>query len=281
MRADSPLGKGLSTPASFCSWIFDHSGAVDASETTIVVAHPDDETIGFGALLARLANVRVIVMADGAPRDGMDARRAGFATWRDYARARRAELRAALATANVAPSQITELGTPDQEVCRLMASSSLRLAALLDEQRASIVFTHAFEGGHPDHDATAFCVHAAARLLGSRAPLTIEAPFYHLSGASMRTQAFCDGQDEVVMTLSDDERRKKTEMIAAHVTQAGTLRPFQSAVERYRSARPYDFTRLPNNGRALYALYHWGLEPQEWPALAAEAMRRLKLRVPA
>src|SRR5947208_1422367 len=62
----------------------------------IVVAHPDDETIGMGAQLCRFHDALLIHVTDGAPRDGRDAAAHGFRNIGDYALARRAELRDAL-----------------------------------------------------------------------------------------------------------------------------------------------------------------------------------------
>jgi hypothetical protein len=39
----------------------------------IVVAHPDDETIGMGAQLCRFRDALLLQVTDGAPRDGHDA----------------------------------------------------------------------------------------------------------------------------------------------------------------------------------------------------------------
>ena len=66
-------------------------------ELMIVAAHPDDDVIGAGALMARIPRVRVVYATDGAPRDGRDARAHGFADVAAYAAARQREARAALA----------------------------------------------------------------------------------------------------------------------------------------------------------------------------------------
>ena len=62
----------------------------------VVVAHPDDETLWAGALLGRLQNALLIHLTDGAPADGADAHRLGFASRDAYAAARAAELDTAL-----------------------------------------------------------------------------------------------------------------------------------------------------------------------------------------
>ena len=251
---------------------------IEASRVAVVVAHPDDESIGCGALLQRLANVSVIVITDGAPRNRVYALRAGFESPSAYRDARAAELRAALAAAGVQESQIIEFGVSDQEVCRSLVPISQRLTSLFESRGITAVFTHAFEGGHPDHDGVAFCVHAAAAVLGDRAPTIIEMPYYHLGLEGMATQSFCDAQDEIVVSLGPEERRIKLEMMAAHASQAQTLKAFTADVERYRKARDYDFRSLPNKGRILYSQWDCGLRSDEWAPLACKALATIGLR---
>ena len=65
------------------------AGATDAkpggADMMLVVAHPDDETIGFGGHLRRLRRLTIVHVTDGAPRDLRDAGRCGFASADAYA----------------------------------------------------------------------------------------------------------------------------------------------------------------------------------------------------
>jgi LmbE family N-acetylglucosaminyl deacetylase len=70
----------------------------------VVVAHPDDETIGAGASLRLFRRLVLVHVTDGAPRDLRDARAAGFETCADYAAARVRELRDALDVGQCRPS---------------------------------------------------------------------------------------------------------------------------------------------------------------------------------
>src|SRR5437764_14240340 len=80
--------------------------AIADLRVAIVVAHPDDETIGIGAQLRRLPNSTIVAVTDGAPRDESDAHAYGFSGWQDYAAARENELAAALAEAGIGGDRI-------------------------------------------------------------------------------------------------------------------------------------------------------------------------------
>src|SRR3954471_13940463 len=120
----------------------------------VILAHPDDETLGCGALLSRLPNVTIVHVTDGAPRNGADAARHGFPSPYEYAAARWCELAAAVGLAGIDPDRLVGLDIADQAVVHNLAAVARRLVPVL--KRAETALTHACEGGHPDHDATAF-----------------------------------------------------------------------------------------------------------------------------
>ena len=53
-----------------------------------------------------------------------------------------------------------------------------RLREILEREKPQAVITHAYEGGHPDHDAAAFAVRAACRLAAEPPPI-LEMALYH------------------------------------------------------------------------------------------------------
>lgn len=251
---------------------------IQARDVAIVVAHPDDETVGCGALLPRLDGVRLVLVTDGAPRNLAYARAHGFASAASYAAARRIELAAALEAAGAFPGKLVVLRIPDQQAGRRLAELSRRLAELFQRERIATVVTHAYEGGHPDHDATAFAVHAADRLLalGGRRLSIIEMPFYRLGPEGMLAQGFAGPSDEAVtIALAADEKARKLRMIHAHATQKAALAAFGADSEQFRPAPRYDFTVLPNKGALYYAGQGWGMTGDEWQHSARTALKEL------
>jgi N-acetylglucosamine malate deacetylase 2 len=254
---------------------------IPAERMAIVVAHPDDETIGIGGQLPRLSGIAIVHVTDGAPRNETAAQAHGFDTPDAYAAARREELRAALALAGVTDDAVVNLGVADQEASLHLPDLARQLATLFGERQVDLVVTHAFEGGHPDHDAAAFAVHAAAALLGEGglAPDIVEMPLYHLGLTGWTVQRFvaAAGPPQLEIRFDDGQRRRKQAMLDAHATQRQVLSMVAADVERFRPAPAYDFTVLPNEGRLLYDLHGWGMTGTRWQALAASALQDLGL----
>ncbi|WP_051334059.1 PIG-L family deacetylase [Mesorhizobium sp. WSM3224] len=251
----------------------------------IVVAHPDDETIGIGGHLAGLSECRIVHLTDGAPRNLADAKVHGFDSWQDYAHARRGELEDALSTAGLSCGILTSLDYPDTEAVMHLVPLAQELACLFAAAEIRFVCTHPFEGGHPDHDATAFAVHAACQLLRRDqcpAPTIIEMAFYAAGPKGPIFQDFADdlGTDRVDVRLTESAFRLKQAMLASYTTQLRTLAPFFGSTERFRLAPAYDFRTLPNNGRLYYRLLPLGFEPPTWLSAAALAHEELRLDQP-
>jgi LmbE family N-acetylglucosaminyl deacetylase len=248
----------------------------------IVVAHPDDEVIGIGGQLARLRGVRFLHVTDGAPRNLLDARAAGFDSWRSYAAARRHELLLALRLAAIEASQADQLGMPDQGASFRLVELAESLAGKFSKLRPVAVVTQPYEGGHPDHDATAFAVHAACALVqrqSGTAPALVEMPGYHMGTGGPVMCAFPDrpGVPVTTLVLGEQERALKRRLIDCFSTQSRMLAQFPIDVERFRPAPAYDFTRPPHERRLFYEHFDWGVDGIGWRALARDALSVLEL----
>jgi N-acetylglucosamine malate deacetylase 2 len=247
----------------------------------VVAAHPDDETIGLGGQLASMKDVFLIHVTDGAPRSRPD--------WRPHAAARRAELLAAAAIAGIPEERCLEVGLPDQESARNLIELSCHLSRTFAEIRPEIIFTHPYEGGHPDHDACAFAVQHAE----SSAELW-EFASYHRSPLSADIETGCFLSDYARpgghgseaaparagvhtrrLRLSPEQHEQKRRMLECFVTQRETLQWFRVEQECVRRAPAYDFTEPPHTGRLFYDSYGWGVNAAEWQRLARRAERTM------
>jgi LmbE family N-acetylglucosaminyl deacetylase len=258
----------------------DRRRRIDAARIAVVVAHPDDETLGCGATLSRLRGARIIVVTDGAPRDLADAKLHGFATVESYAQARRLELFAALSQCGIAPEAVTQFAIADQGAADSLCDIARRLAGVFRKSDTAVVLTHAYEGGHPDHDATAFAVHAARALCrrGGQAVDIIEMPYYRAAETGEAKQSFDGPAGEEVVWLNANEAALKGRMLACYATQSRILEGFSIEAERFRPAADYDFAELPNGGRLLYEAHEWNMSAARWRDLVSKARARLDER---
>lgn len=229
----------------------------------VVVAHPDDETLWAGALLGRLEDGLLIHLTDGAPADGADARKLGFASRDAYAAARAAELDTALAALGYCGAR-KGYGVRDQEVVTALDALIERLTT--DLAGAAVVVTHPYEGGHPDHDAAALAVRLAADRVGAA---VVEFACYHKRKGVRVFGAFWPGSAERSRVLSPAESARLDAALCAHASQAHVFGLWRPADERWRAAPAYDFAAPPPPDAALYDDYGWAMTTGRWRDIAA------------
>ncbi len=255
--------------------------ANDVPRTLMIVAHPDDETIGAGARLPVLReNLLLVYVTDGAPHNMRDARANGFSTRAQYAAHRRSELRQALAVVGIEMDQVMELGIADQQASQNLTSLVLDVAFLMLSYQPQIILTHAYEGGHPDHDATAFAVHIARHMLAAEEMHTgeiLEMTSYYNGGNGIAVEDFCSGSGTPSWKIDLDEtaRERKKRMAGCFVTQRDTLQYFPFAQEQFRHAPHYDFTQPPHEGLLFYELFNWNMKGRRWRQLAQRSLVEL------
>jgi len=243
----------------------------------LVAAHPDDEVIGAGAHLAFWPDVHVVHVTDGAPRNHRYACDAAFPDRAAYAATRRKEAQDALAIAGITVERIVDLAFVDQEATFHLREISERLAALIAAKHPTVIVTHAYEGGHPDHDATCFAVHAARRIVaraGTSPPKLIEMTAYFGQGRERVTGSFMpSNRTPVVADLSEADRARKRRMLLCHKSQTDLVDAFPVERECFRLAPDYDFRQPPHRGRLFYEQHDFGLDGARWRELAATALR--------
>lgn len=268
-RASSPharlFGTGSLTRGMHCS---------------IIVAHPVDEVVGAGCLISKLVGVTVLHVTDGAPCDMQDARSAGFENREDYAAARRAECIAALALARVPGDRVIDLALTDQSAWECLADLTKRITTFLQQSATDIVVTHPYEGGHPDHDATAFATHAALRLMkenGIRPPVLFEMALHPSGDFKAKVPEFLPGWESETTTLLLDERARKLKerMLSCFETQRASLAVSPVGAEKFRRPLQYDFSEPPQHGKLHYENFDWAPRSYEWQASARAALADL------
>lgn len=242
---------------------------------SVIVAHPADEVVGAGCLISKLVDVTILHVTDGAPWD--DAAAAGYKGCSEYAQARRQECLAALAIANVPEDRVVDFAIPDHRASHCLANLTKQITTFLQQSGADIVVTHPYEGGHPDHDATAFATHAALRLLkesGLRPPVLFEMALHPSEDFKAKLPEFLPGSERETTTLLLDERAAelKQRMFACFETQRESLKASPVGPEKFRQPSHYNFSNPPQTGKLHYENFAWALRSNEWQALARKAL---------
>ncbi|MBV9182652.1 MAG: PIG-L family deacetylase [Acidobacteriaceae bacterium] len=250
--------------------------ALDPSvRLALLAAHPDDETIGATRLLAQLSLPLVIFLTDGAPRHTRFWSPQAPGSREEYAALRREEAERALAHAGIGSQQIVFLGGVDQEVIFEIGRLTACLVETLQAQETEAVLTHAYEGGHPDHDAAALMANlAVSRLPQAARPELFEMTSYHARDGRCVSGEFLPAQqvDEICLELSAQEQQRKRRMMDEYGSQRLVLENFPIRSERIRRAPTYDFSRPPHPGKLWYECMGWPLAGARWRELAVQAL---------
>ena len=203
----------------------------------VLVAHPDDETIGCCGLLQRASSALVVFAVDGAPPHyGFEKR---YGSLQQYSDIR--FLEAAVALKTLSHCSLGRLASHsgahfvDQHIFDRMSEALTSLNQFVCRFSPDLMVTHAFEGGHIDHDA---CHVLAAHIARLHSLMVVEFPSYWKAddGRDMFQQFRNHRNDEVVLKLSEHEIEVKRQMLASYRTQQALTSVFHLHTERFRPA---------------------------------------------
>lgn len=247
---------------------------------SVIVAHPADEVVGAGCLISKLSDVTVLHVTDGVRPEARDI---GVATPPEQEidpEALKRECRSALAIANVPEDRIVDFDVPNHCASEHLADLTKRIAGFLQQSSADIVVTHPYEGGHPDHDATAFATHGALRLMkrnGFRPPVIFEMALHPSPDGNAKVPEFLPGADGETTTLLLDARATalKQKMFQCFESQRQSLEVSPFGPERFRQPADYDFTAPPQAGKLYYEKFDWAPRSEEWRTRAQQALADL------
>src|SRR5947209_3328925 len=241
--------------------------------TVVLVAHPDDEVIGFGALLQKMERGIVVFATDGAPRDEYFWKAHG--SREEYSRIRQQEAREALAVVGAEPMFLSDHvkgGIADQELFHCLPDAISAFEQIVEQVKPNCLASLAYEGGHPDHDTVCFM----ASIVGKRRGLPVwESPLYHRNpDGSGAVQAFREGNGrEIELKVEGEALERKLKMFYSYKSQKLVLESFRPESEKLRPVADYDFTRRPFPWKLNYELWQWRMTGEEVSAAFASYLK--------
>jgi len=245
--------------------------------TLVLVAHPDDEVVGCGALLGRMNSSIIVFATDGSPRSSLFW--PTYSSREAYAEVRRQE--ALLVAKRAGAGQVTFLRDQqrnpivDQELFRNLPAALEDLRQIVNETRPDVLLTLAYEGGHPDHDGCSFL----ASITADEFHLAVwEMPLYHRTpvGDLSRQQFLVPGSTEFVYNLSPAEQLEKRAMIDVYRSQQAVLKDFTVTTERFRLLQRYDYSATPHPGVLNYEAWGWPMSGREVTAALQQCSEQLQ-----
>ncbi len=145
----------------------------DEGGLLVVAPHPDDETLGCGARIARaVAHGHLVTVVVATKEAGSDP-----ISGESISARRSSELHAAMRDLGVAAGDVIELSFPDGELSRHIGALRDALVETLIQRGPSTVLVTSGDEVHPDHAAASRATRAAVATL-HRAPRVREYPVW-------------------------------------------------------------------------------------------------------
>jgi LmbE family N-acetylglucosaminyl deacetylase len=170
----------------------------------VLVAHPDDETIGCSGLLQRANSALVVFAVDGAPLHyGFEKK---YGSLKQYSDIRFLEASIALkALPHCSFGRLARRNGShfmDQHIFEELPEALASLNQFVGRFSPDFIVTHAYEGGHIDHDA---CHFLAAHMASAHRLMLMEFPSYWKAGDGRDIfQQFRDNRNnEIILELSE------------------------------------------------------------------------------
>ncbi len=180
----------------------------------VVAAHPDDESLGAGGLIATAAAAGVTVYVVLLTAGEASRHAPPGSTRHSLARVRLAEMENALA--RLAPeSYLVFLGAPDGQVGQSEEVVARSLIHLLRDGSGTLLVAPWRHDGHDDHDAAGRAAAVAAEASGAR---LLEYPLLGWP-VTMPGSPYRDALRR--LDLTEQARAQKAAAIRAHVSQVG------------------------------------------------------------
>jgi LmbE family N-acetylglucosaminyl deacetylase len=191
-------------------------------EAAIVVAHPGDEAVSVSWLMARLQNrasVYCLTLGSHGCPGGLN-----LPPLHHVQNGGPGATKAAAALAGVPQERCHNLGLQETELARDLETLVWLTTAAVSADKPRLLVTHACEGKSLDHDATAFAVHMAARMMARSggAPLVVEVP-RHLAGDDSDEHRLALAHQAVRIEFGPESRKVKRRMMQCHCDTTATI----------------------------------------------------------
>jgi LmbE family N-acetylglucosaminyl deacetylase len=235
----------------------------------LLVAHPDDETIGFGGHISHCPNLYLVHLTEGSPQNLKYANYCGCTNQEEYAKLRMSELRSALTISSFDYNHYSNLQCVDLGVIYSIEKVIGDVLRIIKEIQPEVILTHPYEGGHPDHDCAAFIAQESIKIISEHNKTSdirrMEFTCYHGKNGYMETGTFLDHSEKTItVQLSQEKKQMKEKMLNCFNSQKEMLSLFYTDKEIFRTAPEYSFSKLPHEGKLLYEQMDMGIESKCW-----------------